>query len=216
MSIVLPDNRSSAPLSRRSVLLGLATSSLSTPAIVRVSSIMPVRGVSITETNRPWAGYVERLCYNSLRGQLVQLSCDDVPEGGSDPLGPRRSHALTQAMGGTSFPVPVEPHVSVDPPLAPEETLLLCSDGLTDMVINDFMTRIGSFAKPIVIGLTALPCPGSQAIHCSIRLMSFDACDSPHRRRAVLRPSECQILQLTSMFGNRSMAFAFAAMVTSP
>ncbi|WFU81327.1 protein phosphatase 2C domain-containing protein [Bradyrhizobium sp. CIAT3101] len=66
--------------------------------------------------------------------QLVQLSHDDVPEGESSHFGPRRSHALTQALGGSSFPLSIGPHVTVDAPLAPRETLLLCSDGLTDMV----------------------------------------------------------------------------------
>jgi hypothetical protein len=65
MSILFPDNQSS-PLSRRSVLLGLAASSLPAPAIVRVSSVMPVRRVLLTETNRPSAGFVQRLFYNSL------------------------------------------------------------------------------------------------------------------------------------------------------
>ncbi|MES1148729.1 MAG: protein phosphatase 2C domain-containing protein, partial [Bradyrhizobium guangdongense] len=73
-------------------------------------------------------------CYLFGSGQLVQLSHDDVPDG------PRRSHALTQALGGSSFPIAVEPHISVDPPLAPGETLLLCSDGLTDMVASQVIS----------------------------------------------------------------------------
>jgi serine/threonine protein phosphatase PrpC len=73
-------------------------------------------------------------CYLFSAGQLVQLSRDDVPEGENDVSGHRRSHALTQALGGSSFPINIEPHVAVDAPLVAGETLLLCSDGLTDMV----------------------------------------------------------------------------------
>jgi hypothetical protein len=83
MSILFPDNQS-PPLSRRNVLLGLAASSLPTPAIVRMNSIMPVRRVLLTETNRPWAGYVERLFYNSLaaglrRGHITTVLNGRVP-----------------------------------------------------------------------------------------------------------------------------------------
>jgi PPM family protein phosphatase len=73
-------------------------------------------------------------CYLFSRDQLVQLSHDDLPEGADDHFSPRRSHALTQALGGSSLPLAIEPHTSIDAPLAPGETLLLCSDGLTDMV----------------------------------------------------------------------------------
>ena len=76
MSIPSSDSGLSTPQTRRSVLLGLAAFSLPAPAIVRVSSLMPVRRVLITEEQRPWAGYVERLFYNALasglrRGQIT-------------------------------------------------------------------------------------------------------------------------------------------------
>jgi PPM family protein phosphatase len=80
-------------------------------------------------------------CYLFSAGQLVQLSHDDVPEGESNHFGPRRSHAITQALGGSSFPVAIEPHISADSPLAPGETLLLCSDGLTDMVAGQIISE---------------------------------------------------------------------------
>ena len=67
-------------------------------------------------------------------GRLIQLSHDDVADEGISRSGHRRSHAITQAFGGSSFPVTIEPHINVDAPLGADESLLLCSDGLTDMV----------------------------------------------------------------------------------
>jgi len=80
-------------------------------------------------------------CYLFSAGQLIQLSHDDVPQQGNDRSGPRRSHALTQALGGSLLPLAIAPHVSADAPLAPGETLLLCSDGLTDMVDNQTISK---------------------------------------------------------------------------
>jgi protein phosphatase len=72
--------------------------------------------------------------------RLIQLSHDDVAEG-INPSGHRRSHAITQALGGFSVPVAIEPHINVDTPVRADETLLLCSDGLTDMVDDDGIAR---------------------------------------------------------------------------
>lgn len=91
--------------------------------------------------------------YLLARGHLVQLSHDDVPRSEANRSGHRRSHAITQALGGTAFPVPIHPHVNTDAPLAPGETLLICSDGLTDMAgdhaIRDLLNKTADPAMTV-------------------------------------------------------------------
>lgn len=82
-------------------------------------------------------------------GRLIQLSDDDVADEGLNRSGHRRSHVITQALGGSSFPVDIEPHINVDAPLKSEEVLLLCSDGLTDLVDDDGIARtLGAINDP--------------------------------------------------------------------
>lgn len=80
--------------------------------------------------------------YLLTRGHLVQLSHDDVPDLGANRSGRRTSHAITQALGGSEFPVPISPHVNTDAALAPGETLLICSDGITDMVADTIIRNV--------------------------------------------------------------------------
>lgn len=72
-------------------------------------------------------------------GGLAQLGCDDALGAGA---GRRTSHVLTQCLGGASEPVAIAPHVGSQPALGAGETLVLCSDGLTDMVDDDEIARI--------------------------------------------------------------------------
>jgi len=58
-------------------MLGFAASLLTAPAIVRATSLMPVKRLipalpcEPLASVRPWAGFVERLMYNALAGQLA-------------------------------------------------------------------------------------------------------------------------------------------------
>lgn len=71
--------------------------------------------------------------YRHVADRLVRLSHDDVPSGATNT--PRRaSHLITQSLGGQPSRIRIAPHIAVAPPLQRGEVLLLCSDGLTDMV----------------------------------------------------------------------------------
>jgi PPM family protein phosphatase len=80
---------------------------------------------------------------------LIQLSCDDVPHVALDQSASRTSHSITQAIGGSPFHVSIEPHVGLEPPLLPGETLLLCTDGVTDMVPNSIIQDVLSRAPDV-------------------------------------------------------------------
>ena len=73
--------------------------------------------------------------YAFAKGALDQLSIDDAIEG-----------QLTQCLGGSQNQVPLSPHV-VRHPFRHGALLLLCSDGLTDMVSDEAITQILS-ARP--------------------------------------------------------------------
>lgn len=79
--------------------------------------------------------------YRHSRGALQQLSYDDVPDA-SRASAARVSSQITQSLGGLAVRTLVMPHVTAAPPLRPGETILLCSDGLTDMVNDRTISRI--------------------------------------------------------------------------
>lgn len=74
-----------------------------------------------------------------MAGGLLQLVTKD------DTLpsrnGGRRQHMLTQSLGGLAFQATITPHVSRIA-VNPGDRLLLCTDGLTDMVSEEAISQI--------------------------------------------------------------------------
>jgi protein phosphatase len=78
--------------------------------------------------------------YELRRGQMLQLSRDDTLNVNRGPRN-ARSHALTQSLGGTTTPQVLRPHVRRIP-LEDHVGVLLCSDGLSDMVQETAMNLV--------------------------------------------------------------------------
>lgn len=81
-------------------------------------------------------------------GCLIRLTKDDTLNAGVSSY---RHHALTQSLGGLTREVMINPQISRIT-LAQDDSLILCSDGLTDMVDEDHIVGIalGSHGAPAV------------------------------------------------------------------
>lgn len=115
---------------------------------------------------------------------LIQLSRDDVPPTGLSQSGHRISHVVTQAIGGSAFPVPIDPHVSVEPALRRNETLLLCSDGLTDMVAHHQIQDTLSRTANVELGARSLAAQAFRAGAADNLSIVLARCGSPDHVRS--------------------------------
>lgn len=89
-----------------------------------------IAGASVLDGAVCWFNVGDSRVYCQSGGRLEQLSVDDVA-GASGHA--RSSHALLRSLGGPGAIRPVQPHVG-QCSLAEGDRLLLCSDGLWDMV----------------------------------------------------------------------------------
>jgi PPM family protein phosphatase len=97
-----------------------------------------VAGVVVTEQTAIVFNVGDSRVYAWRESELVQLSVDDNP-----PLAPGQTHTsvLTQTLGGGRSMRALDAHVSTHP-LSGTGQLLLCSDGLTDVVDDSTISRL--------------------------------------------------------------------------
>jgi PPM family protein phosphatase len=87
-----------------------------------------------------WFNVGDSRVYLFRSNQLRQLSTDHVPPGDTKEK-PRRSHVITQSLGGGHFASDVWPAVGrVD--FNNDDILLLCSDGLTEVVDDTTIAKV--------------------------------------------------------------------------
>jgi hypothetical protein len=139
--LIAPTSRWICRDNQRELALGLAEKSFNATQFLQYAhrNAQRHRGLNV--------GY-SRLYRHSSAG-LVRLSQDDVPIGTSGPGLRRSSHLVTQSLGGRTANTPIRPHLGSTGPLTVGETLLLCSDGLTDMVGEDDVASAIDPAKDI-------------------------------------------------------------------
>lgn len=98
-------------------------------------------GVAISDDAVVHFNVGDSRAYRHRTGSLVCLTSDDtlhVTRQGQS----RVSHLITQSLGGRRSRTRIRPHIGVSPALLQDETVLICSDGLTDMVSDDMILEI--------------------------------------------------------------------------
>jgi len=100
MTIQIPD--SDNRFTRRRIFIGAAASLICAPAIVKVSSLMPIRAL-ILPVERQYAGFVQRLMYQSLADNLITGRMNTIVNGKTVPdIHACRAIAHARAQGWLS------------------------------------------------------------------------------------------------------------------
>jgi serine/threonine protein phosphatase PrpC len=128
-------------------------------------------GVLINEKKCTWFNVGDSRAYLCRSGKLLQLSKDHVP-----PMarGMSRSHAISQSLGGAAYYKEVFP--STDSfNLIPGDRILLCSDGLTDVLTDQQIEGVVSLEEPgpCVTKLMELIVAGGAPDNATVVLLAF-------------------------------------------
>jgi protein phosphatase len=110
-------------MSREKALIGMGTT---------------IVGFVVRRQTLIWFNVGDSRAYLYRGGDLRQLTTDHVPDE-IRGLANRRSHAITQSLGGSIRPARVVPAVGIEK-IYRGDKLLLCTDGLTDVVCEDRIT----------------------------------------------------------------------------
>lgn len=109
-----------------------------------------IAGTVISESSLICFNVGDSRVYRFIPPRLVRLSRDDVPASEQNSI--RATHFITQCLGGHDMPTPVEPHVRAFSPLQPNEFLMLCSDGLSDLVTEtDIAKTLENHGGPLKV-----------------------------------------------------------------
>lgn len=134
-----------------------------------------VAGLLIRHANIIWFNVGDSRIYRFRDGFLRQLSIDDVTDLEADRR--RRSHVITQALGGAHKAVEVTPHVGREP-LVPGWCYLLCSDGLTDHVdLNAIEAAVAAGGEAAAKALFERAMAGGGHDNISIILVRIEEAD---------------------------------------
>lgn len=118
--------------------LHLHTLMLARPEVAGMGTT--IAGIAVQGAAFCWFNVGDSRIYRLRGGQLQQISVDDKAgcQGGVPGQG---RHGILQSLGGRRSIAPIHPHSGHEPLLAGDR-LLLCSDGLTDMVPDAAIAEI--------------------------------------------------------------------------
>lgn len=123
----------------------LRDQAIGVPSLQGMGSTLAAAYVSVSGLTVANVGDSRAYVFNDRDG-LRQISLDDVPRPApyeGQPKGRRRTtHAITQAFGGSALRSrPLRPHILRLPASRGGSSLLLCSDGLSDLVDDGGLTE---------------------------------------------------------------------------